>query len=104
MARAVASAEEAKKEAIMDGAVKEGDAEKKDGAGETAAEGDKKEDGVANGTEEKKDEAQPMEDEEEPQIDFAEIDVFGVKDILDVGGGMPLFKDFAFEDWTMTSL
>jgi len=44
------------------------------------------------------------EEEEEPQVDFDGIDVFGVDDILDIGGGLPLFKDFQFEDFAMMSL
>lgn len=51
----------------------------------------------------------PAEEEEEDdkddgKIDFDKLDVFSVEDILDVGGGEPLFSTFGFEDWTMMSL
>lgn len=36
--------------------------------------------------------------------EFEKLDVFGVSDILDIGGGAPLFKEFAFEDFAMLSL
>jgi len=49
-------------------------------------------------------EVEEEEEEEEPQVDFDGIDVFGVEDILDVGGKAPLFKDFQFEDFAMMSL
>jgi len=51
--------------------------------------------------------AKPMEVDDEPEevtIDFAALDVFGVEDVMDVGGGMPLFKDFGPEDWAMMAL
>jgi len=58
---------------------------------------------------------EPMEEEDEKaeeeqpevpeaQVDFERLDVFGVEEFLDVGGKQPLFKEFAFEDWTMMSL
>lgn len=37
-------------------------------------------------------------------VDFDNLDVFGVEDILDIGGGVPLFKDLLPEDWTMMNL
>lgn len=43
-------------------------------------------------------------DEDDGRVDWATIDPFGVDNILDVGGGEPLFQQFAFEDWTMMSL
>jgi len=43
-------------------------------------------------------------EEEAPAVDLESVDVFGVEDICDVGGGMPLFNEFRFEDWTMASL
>jgi hypothetical protein len=46
---------------------------------------------------------EPEEDEATP-IDFNKLDVFGVEDFLDVGGGQPLFSEFTFEDWSMMSL
>lgn len=33
-----------------------------------------------------------------------EVDPFAVQDICDVGDGLPLFKDFAFEDWALLQL
>merc|ERR1712129_21523 len=55
--------------------------------------------------EEKAEEA-PMEVDEEPevQVDFDGLDVFAVDDVCNLGGGMPLFKEFLFEDWTLMSL
>eukprot|EP00929_Paragymnodinium_shiwhaense_P033802 TRINITY_DN18499_c0_g1_i1.p1 TRINITY_DN18499_c0_g1~~TRINITY_DN18499_c0_g1_i1.p1 ORF type:complete len:905 (-),score=228.58 TRINITY_DN18499_c0_g1_i1:186-2900(-) len=48
------------------------------------------------------------EDEKEMgQMDFDRLDVFGdfgKDDIGNVGGGMPLFKDFDVEDWALLSL
>lgn len=44
------------------------------------------------------------EDEEEEKIDFDKVDVFGVEDVLDLGGGEPLFCKFGFEDWTLMTL
>eukprot|EP00931_Biecheleriopsis_adriatica_P072150 TRINITY_DN461_c0_g1_i1.p1 TRINITY_DN461_c0_g1~~TRINITY_DN461_c0_g1_i1.p1 ORF type:complete len:622 (-),score=217.12 TRINITY_DN461_c0_g1_i1:112-1824(-) len=41
---------------------------------------------------------------EEPKVDPETIDVFGVEDINDVGGGQPLYLAFQHEDWTMLAL
>lgn len=38
------------------------------------------------------------------KVDFESLDVFGVEDVMDVGGGEPLFAAFTFEDWTLMSL
>jgi len=38
------------------------------------------------------------------EVDFEHLDVFGVEDVTDVGGGEPLFAFFSFEDWTLMSL
>eukprot|EP00931_Biecheleriopsis_adriatica_P064435 TRINITY_DN39212_c0_g1_i1.p1 TRINITY_DN39212_c0_g1~~TRINITY_DN39212_c0_g1_i1.p1 ORF type:complete len:900 (+),score=229.97 TRINITY_DN39212_c0_g1_i1:49-2700(+) len=38
------------------------------------------------------------------RAEFAQIDVFGVEDIMDIGGGEPLFSAFNQEDWTMLGL
>merc|ERR1712183_15753 len=58
--------------------------------------------------EEEKEEKPAMvipESEEEPEpIDFEGVDVFGANDILDVGNGTPLFKDFQHEDFVMMAL
>jgi len=74
-------------------------------AKEAAEKGEKKEE---KKEEKKKEEPAPMEveeeEEEEDDVDFDGIDIFGVDDVTDIGGGMPLFKDFTFEDWAMMSL
>eukprot|EP00449_Zooxanthella_nutricula_P026642 CAMPEP_0198529256 /NCGR_PEP_ID=MMETSP1462-20131121/25646_1 /TAXON_ID=1333877 /ORGANISM="Brandtodinium nutriculum, Strain RCC3387" /LENGTH=808 /DNA_ID=CAMNT_0044259097 /DNA_START=1 /DNA_END=2423 /DNA_ORIENTATION=+ len=44
------------------------------------------------------------EDDKDEKVDFDKLDVFAVEDILDVGGGEPLFSTFGFEDWTMMAL
>jgi|Transcript_41718 hypothetical protein len=50
-------------------------------------------------------EEEPEEPEEpEVEVDFEGVDVFGVEDVCDIGGSMPLFKDFNFEDFAMMSL
>merc|ERR1711920_441678 len=50
-------------------------------------------------------EVENEEDEkEEALVDFAGIDIFGVEDVKDIGGGMPLFKEFTSDDWAMMSL
>jgi len=57
--------------------------------------------------ENKEEEPAPMEVEEEDpedEVDFDGVDIFGVEDVCDLGGGMPLFKDFIYEDWAMMSL
>jgi len=69
----------------------------------------KKENGeeVAADEEELKKEEEAKEEEEEEKderIDFEKLDVFGVENVLNVGGGEPLFSNFAFEDWTMMTL
>eukprot|EP00933_Yihiella_yeosuensis_P032841 TRINITY_DN2649_c0_g3_i2.p1 TRINITY_DN2649_c0_g3~~TRINITY_DN2649_c0_g3_i2.p1 ORF type:complete len:922 (-),score=255.79 TRINITY_DN2649_c0_g3_i2:370-3036(-) len=52
----------------------------------------------------------PMEEAaEEPadtsaKADFENLDVFGVEDVMDIGGSEPLFSVFQFEDWTLMSL
>jgi len=37
------------------------------------------------------------------KIDFEDVDVFGVEDVMDVGNGQPLFSEFVYEDWTLLS-
>eukprot|EP00933_Yihiella_yeosuensis_P020190 TRINITY_DN1624_c1_g1_i1.p1 TRINITY_DN1624_c1_g1~~TRINITY_DN1624_c1_g1_i1.p1 ORF type:complete len:922 (+),score=332.71 TRINITY_DN1624_c1_g1_i1:84-2768(+) len=56
--------------------------------------------------EEKAIEMEVEEEKEEPevQVDFEGVDIFGVGEVNDIGGGMPLFKDFASEDWALMSL
>ncbi|CAK0824489.1 unnamed protein product [Prorocentrum cordatum] len=48
--------------------------------------------------------AKSGEPQDEDALDFDPLDVFGVEDVMDVGGGRPLFSNFAFEDWVMLSL
>merc|ERR1712227_939075 len=43
-------------------------------------------------------------EDESAKVDFDGLDVFGVEDYTDLGGGMPLFKDFEVEDWALASL
>jgi len=64
---------------------------------------DKEDKGKDTGKEEKKEEEE-KEEEEEEQVDFATLDIFGITDVTNIGGGVPLFKEFQFEDWTMMSL
>jgi len=76
-------------------------------AAKEAAAKAKAEKAVAEGKEpepadEKMEEAE--EEEEDVAVDFEGIDVFGVDDVMDLGGGMPLFKDFLSEDWALLSL
>jgi hypothetical protein len=58
--------------------------------------------------EEKKEEEEPEEEgedeEKEDDAEFDGLDVFELDDICDIGGGVPLFKEFGFEDWAMTTL
>jgi len=44
------------------------------------------------------------EEAAEVQVDFDGLDVFAADDVCNLGGGMPLFKEFLFEDWTLMSL
>merc|ERR1712106_154994 len=43
-------------------------------------------------------------EEEKPEMDFSAIEVFGVEDVADVGGGLPLQKEFQFEDFALMGL
>ncbi|CAJ1348274.1 unnamed protein product, partial [Effrenium voratum] len=54
--------------------------------------------------EEKEDKADEEEEEEEEDVDFEGIDIFGIDEVDDIGGGMPLYKDFGMEDWALMSL
>lgn len=70
-----------------------------------AAAAKKAEDGKEGEEEEKNDvNMEAEEDKEEDTVDLENLDVFGVRDINDIGGGMPLFRDFRVEDWTMMGL
>lgn len=53
--------------------------------------------------ESKEDEVDPQEDAE-AKVDFPHLDVFNVEDVTDVGAGIPLFRDFRPEDWTLAAL
>jgi len=90
-------AERKKKEAEK----KKKEAEKKDG--EAGEDGDKEEDKEEEEEDPEKEEEEEAE-EEEVTVDFETIDIFGVENVLDVGGGMPLFVEFTQEDWIMMGL
>jgi len=45
-----------------------------------------------------------IEAEEEAEASFKTLDIFGAEDVLDVGGGLPLCKEFQPEDWTLMGL
>eukprot|EP00933_Yihiella_yeosuensis_P040598 TRINITY_DN3491_c0_g2_i1.p1 TRINITY_DN3491_c0_g2~~TRINITY_DN3491_c0_g2_i1.p1 ORF type:complete len:856 (+),score=217.48 TRINITY_DN3491_c0_g2_i1:135-2702(+) len=49
-----------------------------------------------------------VEDAEDPsdtgKIDFENLDIFGVDDVTDIGGGEPLFGSFGLEDWALARL
>jgi len=79
---------------------KQAEKDKEEGKEEESAEAEKK-DEEENGAKEMEVEEEP---EEEKEVDFATVDVFGVPDIRDLGGHMPLFKEFGFEDWAMATL
>jgi len=90
-AKAKAEKEKAEKEkAAEEGGEAQGDGQKEESAKEDAE--------AAAPPEEEK------EEKEEPTVDFDKLDVFSVEDVLDIGGGRPLFSQFAYEDWTMLSL
>jgi len=93
-------AEEAKKEtepAATDDKPQEGDSADKAGG-----EDEKKMDAApdeASKTEEPPESSTPSKP---PTLD--ELDIFSVKDVCDIGGGMPIFAKFEFEDWALLSL
>jgi len=41
---------------------------------------------------------------EAPKTELDYVDVFGVEDVDDIGGGEPLYSAFQFEDWSMLTL
>merc|ERR1719195_1432023 len=45
-----------------------------------------------------------VEEEKEEAPPVPPADVFGVEEVLDIGGGQPLFFSFSGEDWTMMAL
>jgi len=88
--------EEAKKAEKSEGDT--GDAEKGEEKEET------KDEAMEAPVAEEEEEEEEEEEKEDPPVDFDRLDVFGVEDILDMGGGQPIFSAFTFEDWTMMSL
>jgi len=44
------------------------------------------------------------EDEDDKKKVLTDEDIFSVADVADIGGGEPLFVDFGFEDWALSSL
>ncbi|CAK0863840.1 unnamed protein product [Prorocentrum cordatum] len=59
------------------------------------------EEGEEKKLEEKK---EPEPEDEEAKIDFEGLDLFGVDEVKDIGAGVPLFKEFQMEDWTVMGL
>jgi len=61
--------------------------------------------GDEEGAKKLEDEAQAKAEaqENEQEVDLENLDVMAVEDILDVGGGEPLFANFTYEDWTLLS-
>lgn len=49
-------------------------------------------------------EEQEKDAEEEAEKAFLELDIFGADDVNDVAGGIPLYRDFQSEDWTLMQL
>ncbi|CAK0863240.1 unnamed protein product [Prorocentrum cordatum] len=92
-----AAKEARKKQAAAKAAAAKAKAEEDKKNGEVK-EDDKKQEVVEEIEEEEDD-----DDEPEPQVDFEGIDVFGVEDVTDIGGGMPLYKEFTQDDWTLMS-
>jgi len=60
--------------------------------------------------EKKKKEEMDMDDDKDPmeqleeEMDREDLDIFGIEEVCDIGGGTPLFSNFAFEDWALLSL
>jgi len=44
------------------------------------------------------------EDDEDEEPEKAELDLFEVQDVCDIGAGEPLFANFIFEDWALFTL
>ena len=38
------------------------------------------------------------------EVNFDDLDVFAVEDVMDLGNCMPLFANFVYEDWTLLTL
>eukprot|EP00444_Apocalathium_aciculiferum_P005405 CAMPEP_0183413718 /NCGR_PEP_ID=MMETSP0370-20130417/21890_1 /TAXON_ID=268820 /ORGANISM="Peridinium aciculiferum, Strain PAER-2" /LENGTH=1097 /DNA_ID=CAMNT_0025596963 /DNA_START=30 /DNA_END=3319 /DNA_ORIENTATION=- len=96
-----AAAEKAAEEAKEGGEAKEGEEEAKPMEVDEKKEEEKKEEEEEEEVEEKE---EAEEEDEEAKLDFDNLDVFGVDNVVDVGAQVPLFKAFRFEDWAMMSL
>mmetsp|Transcript_45932 Transcript_45932/g.116793 ORF Transcript_45932/g.116793 Transcript_45932/m.116793 type:complete len:927 (+) Transcript_45932:75-2855(+) len=101
-ARAKAAA--AKKEMEAKAAAEKKAAEGGEGGDETKEAEEKPAEDVKMEDPEPEEKEESEDDKDEGKVDFDKLDVFGVEDVLDVGGGEPLFSTFGFEDWTMMSL
>eukprot|EP00405_Crypthecodinium_cohnii_P012604 CAMPEP_0206444038 /NCGR_PEP_ID=MMETSP0324_2-20121206/14697_1 /ASSEMBLY_ACC=CAM_ASM_000836 /TAXON_ID=2866 /ORGANISM="Crypthecodinium cohnii, Strain Seligo" /LENGTH=1016 /DNA_ID=CAMNT_0053912031 /DNA_START=99 /DNA_END=3146 /DNA_ORIENTATION=- len=78
--------------------------EEKKAEEEATAEGDEEKKEEEKKEEEKKEEEEEEEDEEAMEAAFEALDVFGVENVSDIGKGVPLYKDFKFEDWILMNL
>jgi len=112
-AKAKKAAAKAAKEAKKAKAAAEKEAKEKKAAEEKEkAEKEGKKEGEEEKKEEEKKEEPAVEVEEEEEekeeeevvVDFDGLDIFGLDDVNDVGGGMPLCINFDQVDWAMLSL
>jgi len=76
---------------------------------EKDAEMDKKREEEKAELEKQRAEAEAAEEQEksaaeEAEQEFLKLDIFGADDVNDVAGGIPLFKEFQNEDWTLMQL
>jgi len=95
------AAKEAKKKmAALKVAAAKAKAEVEKKNGDEKKEDEKKEEKEEEVVEEVEDD----DDEPEPTVDLDDIEVFGVDDVKDVGGGMPLYAEFGNDDWTLMAL
>eukprot|EP00927_Polykrikos_kofoidii_P038964 TRINITY_DN333_c0_g1_i3.p1 TRINITY_DN333_c0_g1~~TRINITY_DN333_c0_g1_i3.p1 ORF type:complete len:1000 (+),score=252.66 TRINITY_DN333_c0_g1_i3:111-3110(+) len=51
---------------------------------------------------EKEDDTAEKEKDKDKEVD--QVDIFSVTDVCDVGNGVPLFKDFTYDDWILLQL
>jgi len=49
-------------------------------------------------------EEKPEKEDGSQEVNFEDLNVFGVEDVTNIGNGQPLFSSFSFEDWTMMTL
>jgi len=113
-AKEEAAAKEAKDKAAAEQKLEAQEGQKVEGENSEKKEGQEQqmEAGRANGEHkqegdmavEQKELAEEEGEQDDPAVDFENLDVFGVDNILDIGGGEPLFSAFGFEDWQMMSL